>query len=56
MANSPKKESCRALVFESPIPDFSSGFPNESDVARVFFWCEKNSEIKYKPKAAQNTT
>ena len=45
MAISPKKHSCRALVFESPMPDFSGGLPSESDVARVFFWCEKNTEI-----------
>ena len=39
-----KKQSCRSIVFDTPIPDFSGGFPNESEIVRVFFWCEKNPE------------
>ena len=38
-----KKQECRSLVFDNPIPDFSGGFPNESEVVRVYFWCEKNA-------------
>ena len=44
-----KKLSCRSLVFDKPIPDFSGGFPNESDVVRVFFWCERNAETNTSP-------
>ena len=44
-----KKLSCRSLVFDNPIPDFSGGFPNESDVVRVFFWCERNAETNTSP-------
>ena len=44
-----KKQSCRSLVFDTPIPDFSGGFPNESEVVRVYFWCEKNAKTDTSP-------
>ena len=44
-----KKQLCRSLVFDTPIPDFSGGFPNESEVVRVYFWFEKNAEANTSP-------
>ena len=44
-----KKQSCRSIVFDTPIPDFSGGFPNESEVVRVYFWCEKNAKTDTSP-------
>ena len=35
-----RKRDIRQAVFGDPIPDFSGGFPDETDVFRVYLWHE----------------